>query len=113
MSSDDTRNQLPADPLVRATALELGSKSADNEALVLAQAQGQQAERLIQLAREHEIPVLQDLALSSALGRLPPGSRIPEAVFLALGCTLDFLLQQDAERAAAAADKQQPAAPET
>lgn len=76
----------------RATAL---SRPKGEDSQVLAQASGPAAGTLIELARAHDIPVLQDLALSTALGRLPPGSRIPESVFLALGCTLDFLLQQE------------------
>lgn len=79
------------------------------DARVLAQASGQAAGVLIDLARAHDIPVLQDLALSSALGRLPPGSRIPEGVFQALGCTLEFLLQQEEELRESAATA--PAAP--
>jgi flagellar biosynthesis protein len=86
----------------QATAL---ARPKGEDTRVLAQASGPAAGTLIELARAHDIPVLQDLALSTALGRLPPGSRIPESVFLALGCTLDFLLQQEEQldRAAQAA----------
>ena len=89
------KQQDEALPVTRATALALGSGSDGGDAGILAQGRGAAAEHLVKLAREHAVPVLQDMALSSALGRLPPGSRIPESVFLALGCTLDFLLQQD------------------
>lgn len=71
--------------------------AADSGTDVVAQAHGAAAGALVELAQAHDIPVLQDVALSSALRRLPPGSRIPEGVFQALGCTLDFLLEQDAQ----------------
>lgn len=87
----DGRNSSNTAP-TQATAL---SRPKGEDSQVLAQASGRAAGALIELARAHDVPVLQDLALSTALGRLPPGSRIPESVFLALGCTLDFLLQQE------------------
>lgn len=83
-----------------ATAL---ARPPGEDSQVLAQASGPAAGTLIELARAHDIPVLQDVALSTALGRLPPGSRIPEGVFLALGCTLDFLMQQEENLGATAA----------
>lgn len=81
----------PASP-TRATAL---GRTEDTGQQVLAHASGASAQAMVSLARAHDIPVLQDLELSSALRRLPPGTRIPDSVFQALGCTLDFLLRQE------------------
>ena len=108
MKNDNGRQDDPGKQTVQvvrhATAL---ARPTGEDSTVLAQASGNSAAVLIDVARAHDIPVLQDVALSTALGRLPPGSRIPEGVFLALGCALDFLLQQDdslAEQAATAAN---------
>lgn len=104
MNDRNRRSLAPAGR--QATAL---ARPGDGDATVLAQARGSAADQLVDMARAHDIPVLQDLALSSALGRLPAGSRIPESVFLALGCALDFLLQQEEALAAGAAADSGPA----
>lgn len=67
----------------------------DRTSRVLAQGEGAEAERIVAAATAHNIPVLQDLALSQALRKLPPGTQIPEPLFKALAAVLDYLLREE------------------
>lgn len=51
---------------------------------VLAVARGKLYDRLLELAREHGIEVYRDPDLAETLSFLPPGTEIPEALFLAV-----------------------------
>ncbi|MDY6982755.1 MAG: EscU/YscU/HrcU family type III secretion system export apparatus switch protein [Pseudomonadota bacterium] len=62
---------------------------------VLAQGQGAAAERIVETAAAHNIPVLQDFALSQALQKLPVGTQIPEPLFKALAALLDYLFREE------------------
>jgi len=77
----------------KATALRL---NAGQGAKVLAQGKGELALRMEQLAREHDIHILQDFALSQNLSRVPVGDVIPDPVFRALSVVLDFIFTQEA-----------------
>jgi len=79
-----------------ATALR---REQDAKAQVLAQGQGANAQRIAAVAAEHNIPVLQDFALSQALQKMPVGTQIPEPLFKALGTVLDFLFREEEELA--------------
>jgi flagellar biosynthesis protein len=68
-------------------------------AQVVAQGRGATAAQMTQVAGEHNIPVLQDFALSQALQRMPVGTQIPEPLFRALSGVLDFVFRQEAELA--------------
>jgi type III secretion system FlhB-like substrate exporter len=96
--------KLPAPKPIHATVLnwhDLDSRDLDSHekggAQVTAQGEGRLAQRLTELAEQHQILVLQDFELSWQLSRLPVGSHIPDKVFSALAVVLDFL-QQEAER---------------
>ncbi|MGV3593025.1 MAG: EscU/YscU/HrcU family type III secretion system export apparatus switch protein [Gammaproteobacteria bacterium] len=80
-----------------ATALkhEREHEHAEPVSRVLAQGQGAEAERIVATATAHNIPVLQDFALSQALRKLPPGTQIPEPLFKALAALLDYLLREE------------------
>jgi flagellar biosynthesis protein len=51
---------------------------------VVAIARGKLYDRLMELAREHKIEVYRDPDLARTLSFLPPGTEIPEALFLAV-----------------------------
>lgn len=76
-----------------ATALKHAHSDADAE--VLAQGQGAAAARMVAVAEEHNIPVLQDFVLSQALQKVPVGTQIPEPLFKALAGLLDYLLHEE------------------
>lgn len=51
---------------------------------VVAVARGRLYDRLMELAREHGIEIYRDPDLAKTLSFLPPGTEIPEALFLAV-----------------------------
>lgn len=79
-----------------ATAL---SHKPDDSAQVLAQGSGEAAAQITAAAGEHNIPVLQDFALSQALQKMPVGSQIPDPLFKALAGVLDYVFREEAELA--------------
>jgi flagellar biosynthesis protein len=79
-----------------ATALKRQNEEA---AKVLAQGSGVAAAEIVATAQEHNIPVLQDFALSQALQKMPVGTQIPEPLFKALSGLLDFVFREEAELA--------------
>ena len=58
---------------------------------VLAKERGLLAERLIRLAEEYGIAIVEDEALSEALFYVEPGSEIPEPVFEAVAALLAYV----------------------
>ena len=86
--------QMPAVPgrLTMATAL---GKEEEDQVNVLAHAHGADAGAMVRLAQAHDIPVLQDFALSSLLGKVPPGTVIPDEVFQTVGVLLEFLFRHE------------------
>lgn len=75
-------------------------------AQVLAQGRGEGAAQLASLAQEHNIPVLQDFALSQALQKMPVGTQIPEPLLRSLSALLDYLFQAEAELARRNGDRE-------
>ena len=89
-------NGLPdSAPNSLATALKHERAQGHEASRVLAQGQGAEAERIVAAATAHNIPVLQDFALSQALRKLPPGTQIPEPLFKALAALLDYLFREE------------------
>ena len=58
---------------------------------VSAKGSGALAERLIKIAKEHDIPVVEDELLSEALYLLEPGEYIPEEVYSVVAEILVFI----------------------
>jgi flagellar biosynthesis protein len=79
-----------------ATALK---RQNEETAQVVARGSGAAAAEIVAAAAEHNIPVLQDFALSQALQKVPVGTRIPEPLFKALSGLLDFVFREEAELA--------------
>lgn len=63
---------------------------------VIAKGRGQVAERILDLAREHNIPIQQDTGLADALVRLDLGDMIPPELFPAVAEILAFIYKMNA-----------------
>ena len=57
---------------------------------VVAKGGGQIAERIVETAREHNVPLQEDAALASALARLDLGREIPRELYVAVAHVLAF-----------------------
>ena len=57
---------------------------------VVAKGGGDIAERIIETAREHNVPLQEDAALASALSRLDLGREIPRELYVAVAHVLAF-----------------------
>lgn len=70
---------------------------------VTAVGRGEVGKRIIELAREHGVPLEEDPLLAEALSRVEVGSEIPETLYRAVAVVLGFILRQNAQRAAGGA----------
>lgn len=68
---------------------------------VLAAGRGRLAERLLDAARRHGVPVYEDPELAAALARLDVGAEIPPELYLAVAEVLAFVFTLEARAAAA------------
>lgn len=75
-----TRNQL-------AVALHYNGNGAPR---VVAKGGGQVADRIIETAREHNVPLQEDAALAATLSRIELGREIPRELFVAVAHVLAF-----------------------
>lgn len=57
---------------------------------VVAKGRGDVAERILALAREHRVPLREDVALAGLLARLDLGDEIPPALYAAVAELLAF-----------------------
>ncbi len=62
---------------------------------VVAAGQGWLAEKILALARDHEIPSYEDQELVEALLKLPVGSEIPPELYQLVAQVLAFVLRMD------------------
>ncbi|WIO73566.1 EscU/YscU/HrcU family type III secretion system export apparatus switch protein [Porticoccaceae bacterium LTM1] len=62
-----------------------------NTPRVVAKGEGQWADRIETLAREHDVPVQQDQLLSAALSAVPVGEEIPRQLYIAVAEVLSFV----------------------
>lgn len=58
---------------------------------VTAKGAGALAERIIAIAREHEVPLHEDEALVEVLAQVEPGEEIPEALYRAVAEIIAFV----------------------
>lgn len=56
------------------------------------------AERILTLAEEHRIPVVEDSALSRLLGSLSPGEEVPRELYEAVAAVYAFIMEADRRR---------------
>lgn len=80
---------MPREPL-RAAALRY-ERPTDRAPRVVARGEGLIAERILALAREHEIPIHEDRALVQVLAKLDVDAEIPLEVYQAVAEVLAFL----------------------
>lgn len=71
---------------------------------VTARGRGEVARRIIRLAQEHGIPIRDDPALVEALGHVPLGEEIPQALYVAVAEVLAFVYHLNDERPETAED---------
>jgi flagellar biosynthesis protein len=57
---------------------------------ITAKGEGLTADRILELAREHQIPLHEDPALVSLLGQIDLGQEIPPALYLAVAQVIAF-----------------------
>ena len=88
--------QPPADRRLRATALHYDRSDAAPR--VTATGSGYVAQRIIDVAREHGVPVRSDPALARALAALDLGKEVPDAMYRAVAEALAWAYRLDAKR---------------
>jgi flagellar biosynthesis protein len=64
---------------------------------IVAAGSGLVADRIVALAREHQIPLYEDAGLVEALGRLEIGSLIPRELYTVVAEVLAFVYAVDCE----------------
>ena len=62
-----------------------------NAPILLAKGEGILAEKIVEVAKEHGIPVLEDPTLVELLVKLEPGEEIPEELYEAVARVLAFV----------------------
>ncbi len=72
-------------------------KEKDKAPVVTATGQGKLAEKIIAIAREHDIPVEQNPSLAQALGKLNPGQEIPPELYEAVAVLLAYIMEIDSK----------------
>ncbi|MCG5514182.1 EscU/YscU/HrcU family type III secretion system export apparatus switch protein [Ectothiorhodospira shaposhnikovii] len=72
----------------QAIALHYGGSGAPR---LTAKGEGELAERILDIARAHDVPVHRDAALSMTLSRVPLGEEIPENLYVAVAEVLAFI----------------------
>lgn len=80
-------NERPRPPI--AVALHYNSRGG-GAPRVVAKGGGQIAEKIIETAREHNVPLQEDAALASALSKLDIGREIPRELYVAVAHVLAF-----------------------
>ena len=80
-------------------AAALGYDRARDEApRLLAAGKGRMAERIVEIARDADIPVVEDVALVSALMVLELGEEIPTELYQAVAKILAFIYRMDQQQ---------------
>jgi len=75
-------------PPRKAVALHYSGKRAPR---ITASGAGTVAERILEIAREHDVPVHEDPLLTEALSQIPLGEEIPENLYVAVAEVLAFV----------------------
>jgi flagellar biosynthesis protein len=86
---------MSAPPRQRAAALRY-DRGVDAAPRVVARGDGHIAERILEVAREHHIPIHRDPALVEVLARLDLDEQIPPALYLAIAEVIGFLYRSGA-----------------
>ncbi|MCA1791225.1 MAG: EscU/YscU/HrcU family type III secretion system export apparatus switch protein [Thioalkalivibrio sp.] len=81
-------SQEPRRPPRKAVALHYGGEQAPR---ITASGSGLIAERILEIAGEHDVPVHDDPLLTAALSQVPVGDEIPENLYVAVAEVLAFV----------------------
>jgi len=81
--------------LASALAYNMGAETAPR---VVATGKGLIAERILELAREYDVPIREDPVLAEALSMLHLGEMIPPELYQAVAEVLAFVYRLDAKR---------------
>lgn len=85
-----------AEKIKKAAALKYDAGK-DEAPRVVAAGQGELAQRILDLAQEHNIPIYRDPALAKALVKLDVGQEIPPELYRAAAEILAFIYSLDEE----------------
>lgn len=77
----------------RTLAVALRYEKGDKAPVVIASGRGHIGQKIIDVAREHGVPLEQNPALAQALSTIELDSEIPEELFLAVAEILGFILR--------------------
>ncbi len=91
----NTNANKPQDAM-RKVAVALSYQEADRAPKVVATGAGEIARRILELAREHNIPIREDESLAQLLAKLKVGFEIPAETYQAVAEILAFLYRTDA-----------------
>lgn len=80
-------NERPRPPIAVALHYNVSGNGAPR---VVAKGGGQIAEKIIETAREHNVPLQEDAALATALSKLDIGREIPKELYVAVAHVLAF-----------------------
>lgn len=80
-------NERPRPPIAVALHYNVNGSGAPR---VVAKGGGQIAEKIIETAREHNVPLQEDAALATALSKLDIGREIPKELYVAVAHVLAF-----------------------
>ncbi len=83
-------NQAPKAPRKKAVALRYDAKES-GAPLVVAKGQGTIAEKLLELARQHGVPIHEDADLTEVLSQLNLNEEIPAETYLLVAEVLAFI----------------------
>lgn len=98
-------NERPRPPIAVALHYNVSGSGAPR---VVAKGGGQVAEKIIETAREHNVPLQEDAALATALSKLDIGREIPKELYLAVAHVLAFAWAVAGKSGFAAASEQSP-----
>lgn len=66
--------------------------------VVSASASGNMAERVLEIAREHDVPIVQNDALVSVLSAQKIGTYVPEDTWVVLAKIFAFVIEQNSKK---------------
>lgn len=78
-------------PAKKAVALNYEREQKEGAPRIVAVGEGHVAERILSLAREHDVPIVVDMELVIKMVRFPPGTQIPPELFEAVAKVLAFV----------------------
>ena len=81
----------------QAVALEYDGERQEGAPRIVAVGEGPVAEKIIEIAREHGVPLVEDREIVGKLVRFPPGAEVPPELYRAVARVLAFIYSLDRE----------------